>query len=417
MASSPFRVLALCVLVGVVACGGDEGTEPLPTPPSVTASQTQPEEVLPGQDFKVEVRLSNASSVPAQDVRVREVFQGTLLPRAEEVVGSLAAGEERTVTFTLVAPVVAARGEEESANTYQQRLEALESERLLSRGEVHFADARGVQEQPLPLSSSSRLVLPRLTLGVEGPSQVRPGQAVTYTVTASNTGAATAASGNAKVVLPDSTQIEVPLEALASGASWRKEVAWTTPPLPARHLRETASEYAARLRALHGQVRKSQVALSWKDSQGNTYGPLAHETVATLQVEVPPSNLPPNPEEVAPPLPTTSIAPFMDSVSFLYSGDKPIQVGVAPGTLEARRLAVLRGKVLSRQGSPLAGVRVSLLHHPEYGHTRTREDGLFDLAVNGGGLLTVQYEAEGLLPSQRQVQAPWGDFAWLPDVV
>jgi RHS repeat-associated protein/uncharacterized repeat protein (TIGR01451 family) len=417
MASSPFRVLALCVLVGVVACGGDEGTEPLPTPPTVTASQTQPEELLPGQDFKLAVRLSNTSSVPAENVRVREVFQGTLLPQAEEVVGALAAGEERTVTFTLAAPVVAARGEEESAATYQQRLEALEGERLLSRGEVHFADARGVQGQPLPLSSTSRLVLPRLTLGVEGPSQVHPGQAVTYTVTASNAGAAAAASGSARVVLPDSTQVEVPLEAVAPGVTWRKEVAWTVPPLPDSQHGETPSEYVARLRALHGQVRKAQVALSWRDGQGNTYGPLPQETTAALQVEVPPLELPPNPEQEAPPLPTLSVAPFKDSVSFLYSGDNPIQVGVAPGTVEARRLAVLRGKVLSRQGHPLAGVRVSVLHHPEYGHTLTREDGLFDLAVNGGGLLTVQYEVEGRLPAQRQVQTPWGDFAWLPDVV
>ena len=412
MASSPLRLLVLWVLVGAVACD-----RAAPVSASLVATQTQPMEVVPGQGFEVEVRLSNESSVPAKDVRVGEVFQGTQMPSAESVVGSLAAGEERAVTFRLAAPGVAARGEGESAATYQQRLETVESQRLLSQGQVHFTDSQGAQGAPLSLSSSSQLVLPRLTLGLEGPSQVLPDQEVAYTLTASNVGTAAAVSGRVKVVLPDSTQVEVPLNALAPGATWREEVTWTAPPLPARQEGERASEYAARLRALDGQAQKAQVSLSWQDNQGNTYGSLSEETAAALQVEVPPSNLPPNPEEVAPPLPTLSVPTFEDSVSFLYSGDNPIQVGVAPGTLEPRRLTVLRGKVLSRQGYPLEGVRVSLLDHPEYGHTLTREDGLFDLAVNGGGPLTVRYEAEGLLPSQRQLQVPWGDFAWLPDVV
>lgn len=84
----------------------------------MAASQTQPEEVLPGQGFEGVVRLSNTASVPAENVRVREVFQGTTRPDGEEGVGSLAVGEERTVTFAQAAPAVAARGEEESAATY-----------------------------------------------------------------------------------------------------------------------------------------------------------------------------------------------------------------------------------------------------------------------------------------------------------
>jgi sugar lactone lactonase YvrE len=58
-----------------------------------------------------------------------------------------------------------------------------------------------------------------------------------------------------------------------------------------------------------------------------------------------------------------------------------------------------------------------VLGHPEFGQTLTRADGMFDLAVNGGGQLTVRYEAEGFLPAQRAVVAPWRDYAWLPDVI
>jgi RHS repeat-associated protein len=119
----------------------------------------------------------------------------------------------------------------------------------------------------------------------------------------------------------------------------------------------------------------------------------------------------------APPLSQTSITPFAESVAFLYSGDDPIQVGVDPSTFEARRLAVLRGNVATREGTPLADVIITILDHPEYGSTMTRADGAFDMAVNGGGPITVQYEKAGYLPSQRQVQAPWQDFVRVPEVV
>ena len=44
-----------------------------------------------------------------------------------------------------------------------------------------------------------------------------------------------------------------------------------------------------------------------------------------------------------------------------------------------------------------------VLNHPEFGQTLSRADGIFDLAVNGGGLLTVDYQKAGYLKVQRQV--------------
>ena len=69
----------------------------------------------------------------------------------------------------------------------------------------------------------------------------------------------------------------------------------------------------------------------------------------------------------------------------------PIQTGVAANTIKPERVAVLRGKVLDRSGQPLSGVTVTVLNHPELGQTKSRTDGLFDLAVNGGGLLTIKH--------------------------
>ena len=72
---------------------------------------------------------------------------------------------------------------------------------------------------------------------------------------------------------------------------------------------------------------------------------------------------------------------------------------------------------MDRLGEPVPGVRITVLDHPEYGETLTREDGQFDLAVNGGGTVTLVYEKDRYMPAQRQVEAPWRDFATVEDVV
>jgi len=129
------------------------------------------------------------------------------------------------------------------------------------------------------------------------------------------------------------------------------------------------------------------------------------------------SALPGDPTSVAPPLDRTVVTDFATATAFLYSGSGSTQTGVAPGSIEPRRVAVLRGQVQTRDRAPLAGVTITIPRHPEYGQTLTRANGMFDLAVNGGGVLTVRYEKEHYLPVQRQVQTPWRDYAWLPAVV
>ena len=127
--------------------------------------------------------------------------------------------------------------------------------------------------------------------------------------------------------------------------------------------------------------------------------------------------LPPDPATVAPPLDRTVPTTTYAATEFLYSGSNPIQTGVAPGTIEPQRAALVRGKVLADDDSPLPGVQITIHGHPELGGTLSRADGMFDLVVNGGGVLVVQYTRTGYLPAQRHLDVPWQDYAWLPDVV
>ncbi len=159
------------------------------------------------------------------------------------------------------------------------------------------------------------------------------------------------------------------------------------------------------------------LVISVRDGAGN----VAPEdvTVSTASGTPLPDNgyVPVDPASVAPPIDPTVVTSLYNSTAFLYSGSHPIQFDVPPNTIEERRVVVLRGKVTTRGGEALKGVTITILNHNEFGWTGTRTDGMFDMAVNGGGILTVNYKKEGYLPVQRQINAPWKDYAWLPEVV
>ncbi len=160
------------------------------------------------------------------------------------------------------------------------------------------------------------------------------------------------------------------------------------------------------------------LVISVRDGAGNVAA--EDVTVSTGPVEPPQPNngyVPVDPASVAPPIDPTVVTSLYNSTAFLYSGSHPIQFDVPPNTIEERRVVVLRGKVTTRGGEALKGVTITILNHNEFGWTGTRTDGMFDMAVNGGGILTVNYKKEGYLPVQRQINAPWKDYAWLPEVV
>ena len=125
----------------------------------------------------------------------------------------------------------------------------------------------------------------------------------------------------------------------------------------------------------------------------------------------------PDPGDIAPALSSVEETSLFDAVKFLWQGQPPLQYDVAPESLQDYRIAVVRGRVTDSEGEPLADVRIAVHGHGEFGYTYSRDDGGFDLAVNGGGPLTLAYTGDGYLPVQRQVHAPWRDYVHAPDVV
>jgi RHS repeat-associated protein len=154
-----------------------------------------------------------------------------------------------------------------------------------------------------------------------------------------------------------------------------------------------------------------------------TYEPAVDPGEPPVRSEDPPDSpvpapgpLPPDPEQIAPPVDASTATDTAEATRFLYEGENAVQTGVEEGTIEEKHVAVLRGKVSDRTDNPVQGVRITVLDHPELGQTLTREDGRFDIAVNGGSTVTLSYEKDHYMPAQRQVEAPWRDFAAVEDV-
>ncbi|XP_039149078.1 teneurin-m isoform X4 [Drosophila simulans] len=82
----------------------------------------------------------------------------------------------------------------------------------------------------------------------------------------------------------------------------------------------------------------------------------------------------------------------------------------------ASRSAVIRGRVVTSLGMGLVGVRVSTTTLLE-GFTLTRDDGWFDLMVNGGGAVTLQFGRAPFRPQSRIVQVPWNEVVIIDLVV
>lgn len=119
---------------------------------------------------------------------------------------------------------------------------------------------------------------------------------------------------------------------------------------------------------------------------------------------------------VLPTPPIISTSDFGDSTKFLYTGDDAVQTGLNDGVLDPLRVAVVRGRVIGVDGSPLAGVEISVLNHAEFGSSLSRTDGTFDIVVNGGGPLTIVYNKNDFLPVHRTKSVEWRDYAVFPTV-
>ena len=109
-------------------------------------------------------------------------------------------------------------------------------------------------------------------------------------------------------------------------------------------------------------------------------------------------------------------SPFCREYSFLWSGANAVQYVVGEGELDCNRIAVVRGRVVDAQGQALSGVRVWAPASPGAGVSLTRLDGWFDFAVNGDGIVQVEFVKPGYLRAGRSSDLGSREIRGLGDV-
>ncbi|XP_070561911.1 teneurin-3-like [Ptychodera flava] len=107
---------------------------------------------------------------------------------------------------------------------------------------------------------------------------------------------------------------------------------------------------------------------------------------------------------------------FYDQVAFLFL-DSGIQQDAEVDFLREDLVSVLRGSVTSRDSSPLQGVTISVHGFPQYGYTMTRQDGGYEIAVNGGGVLTINFNRKNFIGAQRSIQISVNQYVAVEGVV
>ncbi len=125
---------------------------------------------------------------------------------------------------------------------------------------------------------------------------------------------------------------------------------------------------------------------------------------------------PPDPATVAPPVDTTIPGHFGDDLMFLCTAPEPVQRGADCASLEPHRVAALRGRTFDGDGKPMPGVLVRVSDHPEVGYTFSRGDGYYDILVNGGGEITLEFSKDDFLKAQRALRVRWQQYETVDDV-
>ncbi|XP_025831537.1 teneurin-m isoform X2 [Agrilus planipennis] len=113
--------------------------------------------------------------------------------------------------------------------------------------------------------------------------------------------------------------------------------------------------------------------------------------------------------------PPAITASFFERMKFLID-EGSLQNYAKEETFNESRSAVVRGRVLTQMGMGLMGVRVSTTT-PLEGFTLTRDDGWFDLLVNGGGAVTLNFGRAPFQPKQHIVFVPWNEVVIIDDIV
>ncbi|KAM9813077.1 teneurin-4 isoform 5-T7 [Syngnathus typhle] len=108
---------------------------------------------------------------------------------------------------------------------------------------------------------------------------------------------------------------------------------------------------------------------------------------------------------------------FYERVRFLVGRESTHVVRGGASPFDAKHACVIRGQVVTSDGTPLVGVNISFVNKPSFGYTVTRQDGSFDLVTDGGIAVALHFERAPFITQEHTLWLPWGRFFVMDTVV
>ncbi|MGH9635313.1 MAG: Ig-like domain repeat protein, partial [Candidatus Angelobacter sp.] len=267
----------------IAAVNGDCGGI-FPPPAVLAASQQQKGLVLPAENITVNYSIANQGTTDATGVVLNENFDQVTPATGSASLGTIAAGLSASGNFPVAIPAISPRQGTETSVDYSSRLAAQDGRLFTSEGEISFSDPFSQLYTPLDISSFSQLTLPRLTVGVFGPTCIAPSSTLPYQITVENVGSNTATHIAATLTLPDSTKATPLVADLTAGTRFVGTVNWQAPGVAAKSSTETTDAYLARLHANDGTTLPAAVLSAlWQDALSGAYGPVEQPFVTLTQ--------------------------------------------------------------------------------------------------------------------------------------
>nr|XP_056714069.1 teneurin-4 [Euleptes europaea] len=121
-------------------------------------------------------------------------------------------------------------------------------------------------------------------------------------------------------------------------------------------------------------------------------------------------------QETQPPVSQQNLHSFYDRVKFLV-GKESTHVIPGENPFSEGHPCVIRGQVMTSDGTPLVGVNISFANNPLYGYTISRQDGSFDLVTNGGISIILHFERAPFITQEHTLWLPWDRFFVMETIV
>jgi RHS repeat-associated protein len=240
--------------------------------PVLSLATPASQNLLPGQKTQLSFGVSNTGSGNAVQATITlKRPDGSLLALPGF---SLPGGQNATLTANYTAPVIASKGTAETDTAYLARLSAASGATQNLDAMLAWTDAAQSSYGPTDNPFTVTQQLPVVSVALAGPASANSGDTISWTLTATNSGSATAVV-SAVMTLPDGS-VQHPVfnpNILASGASAQTTVSFTIP----------ASQPTGSISAV--------ASLAWTDAAGNGYGPVSAS--ATTQITQPQPKTPP----------------------------------------------------------------------------------------------------------------------------